>query len=183
MVPALTVQVVDDLLLCDENTSDDDESHKVQAHHHDLRNMLIACRSSTETKPLLLDANPLLSDANSIGRPERLGLSRSSSADVNAPSIDESFESESLDGRSSVLSFLSDQELPGDEDVDEPIPEGKVRQQLAESKPSAASEPSSESNASFMTLRITYLLVTLVIMLADGLQGKTLLAESNCFIQ
>ena len=33
-----------------------------------------------------------------------------------------------------------------------------------------------EDQASFLSLRITYLIVTLVVMLADGLQGK----EKNC---
>jgi hypothetical protein len=170
MVPALPAQLLDHLLFdetaseCDTHAQLDESQGAKDLCHGDLRNMLIAYLPSEEMPPMPLDSSTLFEDRNAV----MIGLSCSSSVDVNkAPSVEESLETESLDDRSSVDSFLSDQEESQGQ-IDVELPERAM-------KPTTASptvEPPLEaSNASFLTLRITYLLVTLVIMLADGLQG------------
>jgi hypothetical protein len=170
MVPALTEQLLDQLL-CDETASESDAHVQFDESrgakdlcHGDLRNMLIAYLPSEDLPPMPLDSHTLFEDRDAV----MIGLSRSSSVDVNnAPSVEESLETESLDDRSSVLSFLSDQEESQGE-IDVELPERAMNPTDA----SPTFEPSQEAaNASFLTLRITYLLITLVIMLADGLQG------------
>ena len=51
----------------------------------------------------------------------------------------------------------------------------KAEEPLVKATTTTTTSPK-EDQASFLSLRITYLIVTLVVMLADGLQGK----EKNC---
>ena len=86
--------------------------------------------------------------------------STSQSSCETPPNAEESDLSMSLDSESSVGSCLEDLKVPSLQSgmFDEP----------GEHDPPSANE---RSDRGFVVLRITYLLVTLVIMLADGLQG------------
>lgn len=118
---------------------------------------------------------------NSLTRADRIGLSLSSPAEIILRSIDKSSDLKRTADQRSTLFTVTDQSLPRNEDG--PIPVRKVWHQPVECKSSAGCQPLSESNASFATLHITYLFVTFVVMLADGLQGKALLARVICFVQ
>lgn len=170
MVVAFTAQSLSIGLIAKDDDGEDtvNESFRMKEYQMDtLRDMVIACNPGTseeeELSPRRFESTPLLGDATTVSNESR-SLSRSSSADVNAPSIEMSDESGSLDEQSSVLSFLSEQEQL-QEDFPEPMAETSVSNLSA----LPLQEP---SHSAFMTLRITYLLVTLVIMLADGLQGE-----------
>jgi hypothetical protein len=104
--------------------------------------------------------------SNSICDPQKLTSSdsiRSLSDDEFAPAVDDiSVETSSADDSNSSLGNDSDSDSDGEDcpqdldTTDEKTPIGKT---------------------SFAALRFSYLLVTLVIMLADGLQGKSQRAE------
>jgi hypothetical protein len=105
-------------------------------------------------------------------------------------------ETKSSDGSQSRSSDSSDLSIPDDELTNasfssrEPhdlllnvkevvIPSSTCSTSNAETCDDSARAKSVENQRSYMTLRITYLIVTLVVMLADGLQGRQNLYATN----
>jgi hypothetical protein len=91
-------------------------------------------------------------------------------AESDAPSLERSFEfSDASDPPSSEISVVGSEELGCEGDAvacHEPL---SLPLLVTVKQEPATTEAANHS--SFTTLRVTYLLVTLVIMLADGLQG------------
>ena len=115
------------------------------------------------------DADPLLSatDLSKFGTNSSVH-SRTSSVGWSYPSVEESDLSMISDGQSSLLSFPLDDELLRVE-----LPADNELKTLVALDSAPTPSPSEQSELSYTTLRVTYLLVTLVIMLADGLQGTS----------
>lgn len=165
MTRPLLAENADELLACepmfrascrrrsDESAHYDADVQGEEPQKDSLRDMLIEYHPE-DSDPLLLAPHSIAGlDINSSFHSQT-----SCTMCESSPFAEESDLSMFSDSQSSVISLQSDHDLLHGEvlsddelNADEPTPE--------------------PSQASFMTLRITYLLVTLVIMLADGLQG------------
>jgi hypothetical protein len=108
---------------------------------------------------------------NSMGETESETKSSNSLASFICDDSDDSIEGDeyadlSFSPEAAVLLLpLQEFEIPSEY----PVPESCTQ---TKKETAADAAPSTDKDMSFRTLHITYLLVTLVVMLADGLQGK-----------
>jgi uncharacterized membrane protein len=95
-------------------------------------------------------------------------------AESDAPSLERSFEfSDASDPPSSEISVVGSEEFGCEVDAASLSCHEPLSPPLLVTVKQEPATTEATNHSSFTTLRVTYLLVTLVIMLADGLQGTT----------
>lgn len=146
-----------------EAESDMSQEQQVKTSLHEM------CNDEVCTSPSSEDSiSSTESVRNQLGHDCKVSVVVEASPDcMNQPRFPVTDVSSNSDEHSSVSSFEDISPSDGEKTSETKAPDKKI---------ASGGDSSSKSDEGFTTLRVTYLLVTLVIMLSDGLQGT----ENGC---